>query len=193
MRPLPTAIAWAVLILLLGGLAACARSAPAGLPAPRGARAATYTDPFAYCAAVGTIDAPDARYTGPRVPLTIAKGLRQALQLPDTAPLEPLLRNSFWRCMGGQVYACTVGANLPCQAKADTSRAPAQAMIEWCRQNPTAAAIPAYVTGRSTVYLWRCRAGAPEIVRQITSPDARGYLSNIWYQITPPITPRATP
>ncbi|HWI61124.1 MAG TPA: hypothetical protein VNT75_04785, partial [Symbiobacteriaceae bacterium] len=37
----------------------------------------TYTDPFAYCAAVGTIDAPDSRYIGEKVPMRIAKGLQQ--------------------------------------------------------------------------------------------------------------------
>lgn len=70
---------------------------------------ATYTDPFAYCAAVNTIDAPDALYTGPKVPEIIAEGLRKAFNTPDT-PLEIYMRGTFWRCMNGKVYACTVGA-----------------------------------------------------------------------------------
>src|SRR5215213_4012987 len=36
----------------------------------------TYSDPFAYCAAVGTLDEPDARYTGEAVPDVIAEGIR---------------------------------------------------------------------------------------------------------------------
>jgi hypothetical protein len=43
--------------------------------------------------------------------------------------------------------------------------------------------IPAYVTGRATVYQWQCREGPPEIIRQLVEPDARGFLSNIWYEI----------
>lgn len=149
------------------------------------ASSATYTDPFAYCAAVGTIDAPDSRYVGPAVPWAIAVGLRQAFGLPETAPAEPFLRGTHWRCMNGKVYACNVGANLPCQAKADTSRTPTPAMLQHCRDHPHASAIPAVVTGRETVYSWRCEQRRPRIVRQVTQPDARGYLANIWYQITP--------
>ena len=43
------------LLLALASLSGCgAATAAAATPAP-----AVYTDPFAYCAAVGTIDAPD--------------------------------------------------------------------------------------------------------------------------------------
>ena len=53
---------------------------PAATPA-----GATYTDPFAYCAAAGTIDTPDARYTGPKTPgsvLPIPVGARHAVAVP---------------------------------------------------------------------------------------------------------------
>lgn len=145
-----------------------------------------YADPFAYCAAVGTIDEPDARYTGPAVPLTVAEGLREAMELPESAPLEPLLQGSFWRCMEGQVYACAIGANIPCMEKADVSRTPSEEMMEFCRANPGAEYIPAVVTGRATVYEWRCEGNEPVVERQFTEPDARGFLSNFWYQISPP-------
>ena len=88
--------------------------------------------------------------------------------------------------MGGKVYACAVGANLPCQDKADLSRQPSAAVVEFCRQSPSADVVPAYVTGRATVYEWRCAQGAPDIVRQIATPDAQGYLSNIWYENSRP-------
>jgi hypothetical protein len=73
-----------------------------------------FVDPFAYCAAVGSIGTPDARYTGPAMPDAVARGLKAALALPADAPSAPLVRSSIWRCMNGKVYACTVGANLPC-------------------------------------------------------------------------------
>lgn len=144
----------------------------------------TYNDPFAYCKAVGTVDTPDDRYTGPGVPEIIAEGLRNAFNTPDT-PLDIYMRGTFWRCMNGKVYACNVGANLPCQAKADTDRSPTQAITDFCEQNPDADVIPMYVTGRETVYEWRCTNGAPEIVRQLVQPDERGFLSNIWYEVSP--------
>jgi hypothetical protein len=145
----------------------------------------TSGDPFTYCAAVGTIDAPDARYTGPQVPHAIAEGLKKAFGAPTDAPLEAFSRGTSWRCMGGKVYACNVGANLPCSEKVDTHRVPSQGMINWCRENPNADAIPAVASSRATVYEWKCTNATPEIVRQVVQPDAQGFLSNIWYQINP--------
>lgn len=147
--------------------------------------ATTFEDPFAYCAAVGTIDQPDQRYVGPKTPVAIAKGLQQAFGVPASQPLQPFLRNTFWRCMGGKVYACNVGANIPCMERADLRQTPTQAMTDFCKASPNADVIPAYVTGRATVYLWGCKDGAPVIRRQVNSPDARGFLSKFWYRIEP--------
>jgi hypothetical protein len=168
------------LLLVVAGLAGCgATVAPAATSAP-----APYTDPFAYCAAVGTIDAPDAAYTGPQVPPSVAQGLQKALNAPDT-PLSVLESGSSWRCMNGDVYACFVGANLPCEAKANTDRTPTQEEIDFCQQNSNSDFIPAVVTGRETVFEWRCSNGAPEIAKQVFQPDAQGFLSDIWYKISP--------
>jgi hypothetical protein len=145
---------------------------------------ATYTDPFAYCAAVGTVDTPGSDYVGPKVPVSVAQGLQKALNAPDT-PIDVLENGSIWRCMDGSVYACFVGANLPCEARANTDRTPTQEEIDYCQQNPNSDFIPAVVTGRETVYGWHCLNGAPEIVEQMTQPDAQGFLSDIWYKISP--------
>jgi hypothetical protein len=147
---------------------------------------ARFADPFAYCAAVGTIDAPDARYAGPPVPEAVVQGLKAALDRPAAAPTGPLVDNSHWRCMDGKVYACTVGANLPCSEKADTGREPRPALVDFCRQNPDAAVVPMAVTGRATVFEWRCTGAVPAIARQFARPDATGYIANIWYEIAPP-------
>ena len=159
--------------------------APMARPAGGSDQPAGFTDPFAYCAAVGTIDEPNSRYAGPKVPELVARGLMKAFGAPAAAPVEPFLHNTFWRCMGGVVYACTVGANLPCQERADVSRAPTESMVNFCRNNPQAEVIPAVVTGRTTVYEWTCTNGRPEVARQFAHPDARGFLSNIWYAISP--------
>jgi hypothetical protein len=167
--------------LVVAVLAGCGVTpAPAATATP-----ADYTDPFAYCAAVGTIDSPGPNYTGPKVPESVAKGLQTALNVPDT-PINVLENGSYWRCMDGNVYACFVGANLPCEAKANTDRTPTEAEVEYCQQNANSEFIPAAVTGRETVYEWRCTNGAPEIVKQIFQPDAQGFISEFWYEITNP-------
>jgi Tol biopolymer transport system component len=189
----PTHLAWFSALLFVGAvLVGCgatpapaitatsvATSAPAATATP-----ATYTDPFAYCAAVGTVDTPGSDYVGPKVPESVAQGLQQALNAPDT-PIEVLQNASFWRCMDGSVFACFVGANLPCEAKANTDRTPTQEEIDYCQQNPNSDFIPAVVVGRETVYEWRCLDGAPDIVKQLGQPDAQGFLSDIWYKISP--------
>jgi hypothetical protein len=184
--------AFAAFLLIPVGLTACApqavpqgRITSAASPTPGPGQPATFSDPFAYCAALGTIDAPDSRYTGPKVPEAVAQGLKKAFGAPADAPLEPFLHNTFWRCMNGQVYACTVGANLPCQERADVSRSPTQGMTTFCQNNPHAEVIPAFVTGRATVYAWKCTGGVPEVLQQFAQPDAQGFLSNIWYAISP--------
>ena len=71
------------LLSIVIGLVGCGAT-----PAP-----ATYTDPFAYCAAVGTIDTPDAAYSGPAVPQSVGEGLQKALNVPDM-PLDMLINGS---------------------------------------------------------------------------------------------------
>jgi hypothetical protein len=148
------------------------------------AQGTTYTDPFAYCRAVGTIDAPDARYAGPKVPDAIARGLRAATGAAPNTPLDRFVAGSSWRCMGGKVYACTVGANLPCQEQANTSQSPTPAMTSYCQTNPNGD-IPAFVTGRATVYAWSCQNGVATPGQQVWRVDARGFIANIWYEIIP--------
>ena len=157
----------------------------AQLFAAPGLAAAGFADPFTYCAAVGTVDVPDARYAGPAMPEAVLRGLKAALDLPADAPSAPLATNSVWRCMDGKIYACTIGANLPCSEKADTRRQPGAALVEFCRQNPDAGVIPMAVTGRATVFEWRCAGETPAIVRQFAQADAAGYLAGIWHEIDP--------
>jgi putative hemolysin len=151
-----------------------------------GQAAAQFSDPFAYCAAVGTLDAPDARYTGAKTPDAVVEGVRKALGTPADAPNQPFVDGTFWRCADGKVMACFVGANLPCGEKADTSKTPNQGIVDYCKANANAEVVPAVAAGRATVYEWRCKAGAPEIVKQVFQPDAQGFISEIWYEIAKP-------
>jgi hypothetical protein len=145
----------------------------------------TYKDPFTYCKAVGTIDSADSRYVGPKTPEVIVVGLKNAFGAPADAPLDVFERGTYWRCMDGNVYACNVGANLPCTEKADTSRVPNEGMKEWCESNQDSDFIPAFASGRATTYEWKCTGGEPTIVKEVNKPDAAGYISNIWYEISP--------
>ena len=165
--------------LLIG---ACSTAEPQSSPIQTPSTVAT-GDPFAYCAAVGTIDAPDARYTGPEMPDSIVQGLIQQGIVSADAPLE-FQKSAVWRCMNGQVWVCHFGANLPCQEKADSAQTPTSEMEEFCAANPAAEVIPAAVTGRATVYEWKCSEGKPEVVRQVFQVDPQGYLADFWYELT---------
>jgi putative hemolysin len=144
----------------------------------------SYDDPFAYCAAVGTIDAPDGRYDGVKMPDSIIQGMIQQGIVSADAPLE-FQQNAVWRCMNNSVWVCHFGANLPCQEKADTAQVPTSEMEDYCGANPTADFIPAAVTGRATVYEWGCKDGKPEVVKQLFKSDPQGYLADFWHELTP--------
>ena len=59
-------------------------------------------------------------------------------------------------------------------------------MRSWCSENPSADVIPAFATGRATAYEWRCDGGEPAIVRQLATPDARGFDPTVWHAVAPP-------
>jgi hypothetical protein len=134
---------------------------------------------------VGTVDEPDERYTGEELPVVIAEGIRAAFNAEDV-DLEVYQRGTVWRCLDGKVYACNVGANIPCQAKADESQEPTQAMIDYCQENTNIDYIPAVVTGRTTVYEWACEDSEPVVVDRYTEIDSQGFLEFAWHELTPP-------
>jgi hypothetical protein len=178
MRPL----LFLTLLLAALSLGACAPGSPASLATSSADEISTYRDPFAYCATVGTVDAPDARYDGADMPDAIVKAMIQQGVVTADAPRE-FQEHAVWRCMGGQVWACHFGANLPCQEKADMSQEPDTAMDEFCTANPSAESIPAAVTGRATVYAWRCIDGKAQAGDQILSADPQGFLAEFWYPL----------
>ncbi|HOC21948.1 MAG TPA: hypothetical protein PKL16_10655 [Anaerolineae bacterium] len=165
-------------------IAACSAPASQNTPTQPATEQTLYADPFAYCAAVGTVDAPDARYNGPEMPDSVIQGLIQQGVISADAPAE-FQKSAVWRCMDGQVWACHFGANLPCLEKADTSQTPTSEMESFCATNPTAEGIPAAVTGRATVYEWKCTDGKPEVGQQLFHVDAQGFLGDFWYELTP--------
>lgn len=87
------------------------------------------------------------------------------------------------RCMGGHVYACFVGANLPCE-KADLSTSQ-PAISKWCKTNPQSDFVPAFITGHETAYTWQCHNGQASITAPTDSLDARGFFKAYWQQVGP--------
>lgn len=155
---------------------ATATAAPPTATSSVSATVTIYSDPFVYCAAAGTVDGPDARYTGAKMPESIREQLKAksgALELP----------NFLWRCAGGKVLACNPGANLPCY-KADTSREPDEGLANYCRENPNTDFIPAYITGHGTLFVWACQGGKATITRQVFEADEQGFVRQFWYEIT---------
>jgi putative hemolysin len=147
---------------------------------------ATYDDPFAYCAAVGTLDAPDSRYIGEQPPAAVIEGIRAVFDAPADTPDEFYTSGAFWRCADGQVKACFVGANLPCDVKADLSETPNDGIVAYCQENPDADVVPAAAAGRATVFSWSCAGGGPVLGEQVVQADAQGFIADFWYVIEPP-------
>lgn len=138
----------------------------------------TFKDPFAYCKAVGTIDKIDDRYNGDKVPKEVIQGLKI-----EAVPTEMQERGTFWRCMNQKIYACFVGANIPCASKADINKTPAEGAIDYCKTNKNAYYIPNSIVGHETIYDWSCKKGKPKITKQNTDVDQEGYAVNYWQEI----------
>jgi hypothetical protein len=167
-----------LLTLLMLALTACSA---ASTEAPK-----TYSDPFAYCAAVGQIDTPDARYTGPKMSDTLFKDYLTAAKLDSNMDYPDQFKQmTVWRCMDGKVYACNFGANIPCDSKANTDKTPTQAMVDFCKANPDVDFIPMAVTGHNVIFSWRCKGDVPEPGDPIDTVDAAGYQSSFWVALPP--------
>jgi hypothetical protein len=146
----------------------------------------TFSDPFASCAAVGQVDAPDASYTGKLMTDAFFKDYLKAAGLdPNMEYPDAFKKMTIWRCVDNKVYACNFGANIPCDSKADINKTYTQAMIDYCKQFPDSIFIPMSVTGHSVIYSWRCNKDTPEILGQIDTVDAAGYQSKNWQLVEP--------
>jgi hypothetical protein len=146
-------------------------------------QAVQVTNPFAYCAEKGTVDEPGSEWKNPEAAAAIVAALKNAKVITADAPVPP--ENACrWRCMDSAVYACCTGANLPCDQKGDSSRTPSVAMNAYCAQNPKTDVIPAYVTGRATVYTWSCSGRTAVPGKQVLQLDERGYPTEFWHRVT---------
>ncbi len=150
------------------------------------AQAQQFTDPSAYCRAVGTINEPDARFSGgvPDGMLASYFSPREITAFRDgTQPFYGIA----WRCVDGEVLVCR-NAQTPSCMRAGTDRTPSPAMREFCRdpQNSASAVIPRVVTGtaRMLAYDWVCRGAEPAIAKEAPL-DAQGFVAADWKRVAP--------
>ena len=130
----------------------------------------TYATPFAYCAAVGTIDRPGSSYRGPASPAAV---VRAAGGSPAS-----------WRCLNGRVLACYEGASGRACLKMRVSRVPHAGIREACRDNPNTSYVANAYLGDDPSE-WRCRNGVPQLV-STPQVDARGFFPDSWREVPAP-------
>jgi len=147
-----------------------------------------FTDPFTFCTEVRVHEVIPAEATGGHFPSLLATAMIDQGVISADVP-EDIRHAAQWRCMNSDVWVCFVGANLPCGEQADTSRLPSQVMQTYCGANSGAEFIPAVVTGRATIFEWRCIGEDPSIIKQSFSADSQGYLAEVWYKLNPPEVP----
>jgi len=136
------------------------------------------SDPFAYCSQVGSIDTP-AGGASP-VPIALNPYLGRALGLSAAVEMRP--ESYYWRCMDRMVYVCAIGANIPCDRKADRSKRNVGAE-KFCQENRESAVVPAYATGHDGIYAWSCSLGNAVRGQRMVKLDSRGYRVDIWHQV----------
>jgi hypothetical protein len=127
-----------------------------------------WSDPFAYCAGVRTVDFPDGRYVGPALTEAIASALKVPVaSSPDRAK---------WRCYDGALLGCASFRGASCALTPTASE-----MRDYCLNHPNATGLQA---PNGT---WSCVETTPEIPQGASWPtDPRGFLPGAWVEITPP-------
>jgi hypothetical protein len=161
---------------LATGAEAAATASSAAAAATRVAAGQSYADPFAYCAALGTVDYVDGRYSGSMVTPEIAQALRM--------PIDSSRDRVVWRCVGGQVLGCSSFAWPRCGIVPT-----AKELVEFCRLFPD---VPRLIAPQGP---WSCVAGKPKLPDNASWPvDARGFAVGAWINISASASqPGATP
>ena len=137
-------------------------------PVSSTASSASYADPFAYCAAVGTIDHVDGRYAGP----DLIPEMAEALHIPQNSARD----RYRWRCNNGIVMACTSFGWPICDTTPDATE-----MLAFCQRNPEVSRL---LAPNGT---WACKAGRPVIPDDASWPvDDRGFLPKAWQAVLKP-------
>ncbi len=136
---------------------------------------ASAADMRARCARVGDDDR--------AIPIdaSLVGAARAAFGLAADAPADWVVASTVARCMGGAVWLCNAGANIPC-GKADANRRNAGASA-FCRQNPGAQTVPMSATGHATIYGYVCDGTRARVTKKFGAVDARGFVADSWKRL----------
>jgi branched-chain amino acid transport system substrate-binding protein len=134
--------------------------------------AASFSDPFAYCQAVGNNDYREdnqhSGYIGPAVPQDVSRTMNN-----DSVA---------WRCVDGNVYGCVMGASGRACGKKNTSKIPSRDMRRYCEQSRNSSSIDNATQGDSFAE-WRC-SGTTPVISKIYPVDRQGYFQGSWKKVT---------
>ena len=112
---------------------------------------------------------------------TIAAFKRLAPNAQGVPTDDELKTQALFRCAGGKVLVCFIGANLSC-AKINAARDNPGA-DRFCRENPNDDDVPAVATGHDAGYSYRCRNGRAEITGKLWELDERGFAKTLWAEV----------
>lgn len=106
---------------------------------------------------------------------------RKAFGLSADAPADWVAASTVARCMGGAVWLCNAGANIPC-GKADANRSNPGADA-FCRQNPGAQGVPMSAIGHAAIYAYACDGTKARVTKKFGAVDARGFVADSWKRL----------
>jgi hypothetical protein len=121
----------------------------------------------AFCAANPNNDNPAKAFYGPR------------LFKPGQVPQEVARSGAnTWRCMGGRVWVCSIGADGYACQKLNPDPAPSKPVRDYCAANPGSDFVPMVVIGASAS-TWRCAGRLPRPL-QTQALDQRNFIRKSW-------------
>jgi hypothetical protein len=121
---------------------------------------------------------PDRAHSKPgKVPANRVAAVAKTFEIDDADARE----SAYVRCVGPQLMACFVGANLNC-FQADTRRA-SRGATKFCRSNPGSEIVPMAATGHDTIYEWSCRGKAAVAGKAMVTIDPQGYVGEHWKKV----------
>jgi hypothetical protein len=145
------------------------------------------SDPWRYCAQVGTVDGPDDRFVGDSMPYALMN------RLISEGIFAPGLHSDVqWRCEDGTLRVCVIDLYDWCSS-AYLNVTPDRPMIDYCYEHPDEEIFPGYIQGHGNQLIqWRCKDGivigdksdGEEIER-----DARGFISAEWSLLPQEVVP----
>lgn len=131
------------------------------------AGAAPHTSVRAFCAANPNNDNPAKAFYGPR------------LYRPGLVPADVARSGAnAWRCMGGRVLVCNIGADGYACQKLNPDPAASKPVRDYCAANPGADFVPMVVIGNSAS-TWRCAGRLPRVL-QTQALDRRNFIGKSW-------------